>query len=87
MQQQPENQSKKYSVLFLDIDRTELKVDADDIAWRPFSVGDAYCKAVVCLLSSERPKRFNTDGEVILDNSWLKTSASKTTTTSFLRRF
>ena len=58
-------------------DPLELKIRAEDIAWRPFSVGDAYCKAVVCLLFSKNPRRFNTDGCVILDNSFLKNSASK----------
>ena len=58
-------------------DPMELKIRAEDIEWRPFKVGDAYCKAVVCLLSSKKPRRFNTDGDVILDNSFLKTGASK----------
>lgn len=58
-------------------DPLELKIRSEDIKWKPFSVGDAYCKAVVCLLSSKKPRRFNTDGDVILDNSFLKTGASR----------
>ena len=54
-----------------------LKILAEDLEWRPFSAGDAYCKAVVCLLASKKPRRFNTDGTVILDNSYLKTGASR----------
>lgn len=58
-------------------DRLELGIRAEDIEWRPFSTGDAYCKAIVCLLSRKKPRKFNTDGHVILDNSFLKTGASK----------
>ena len=58
-------------------DPLDLKIRAEDIEWRPFKVGDAYCKAIVCLLSGKKPRRFNTDGDVILDNSFLKTGASK----------
>ena len=56
---------------------SELKILAEDLQWRPFTAGDAYCKAVVCLLASKRPRRFNTDAIVILDNSYLKTGASR----------
>lgn len=59
-------------------DRRELRVDAEeDLKWRWFSVGDAFCKAIVCLLSEKGPRRLNTNGRVHLDNSWLKASSSK----------
>ncbi|QKG78991.1 GmrSD restriction endonuclease domain-containing protein [Tenuifilum thalassicum] len=42
-----------------------------------FSAGSSYCKAILCLLSFHEPKDFQTNGKVILDNSWLKVANSK----------
>ncbi len=42
-----------------------------------FSAGNSYCKAVLCLLAYQEPKDFQDNGEVILDNSWLKIASSK----------
>lgn len=58
-------------------DRQELKIESDDLEWQPFSVGNAFCKAVICLLAEKGPLSLTTNGKVILDNSWLKSSSSK----------
>ena len=42
-----------------------------------FRASDSYCKAVLCLLAAEKPLDFETNGEVILDNSWLRRADSK----------
>lgn len=42
-----------------------------------FSTGNSYCKAVLCLLAYQEPKDFQTNGKVILDNSWLKVANSR----------
>lgn len=42
-----------------------------------FSTGNSYCKAVLCLLAYQEPKDFQTNGRVILDNSWLKVANSR----------
>ena len=68
-------------------DRHELAVEADDLTWKVFSASDAYTKAIVCLLFERGPRRFNTNGKVILDNSWLKTVASKNYHHFFPRAF
>ena len=58
-------------------DAGELTIRPDDLRWTWFSVGNALCKAVVCLMSEKGPRRFNTNGKVVLDNSWLKSSSSR----------
>lgn len=55
----------------------ELKVPVDEVRETWFSAGNAYCKSVLCLLASNRPRSFDTDGEVILDNSNLKIALSR----------
>lgn len=55
----------------------ELSVDATTIKDTWFSTGNAFCKAVLCLLASRRPRSFDTGGEVLLDNSNLKISSSR----------
>ena len=65
----------------------EMRVRRRDIIWRQFTTGDAFCKAIICLLSAKGPKRLNTDARVILDNSWLKTAASKNYHHFFPRAF
>lgn len=42
-----------------------------------FSAGDSFCKAILCLLASKKPKNFKDNREVILDNSWLKQANSR----------
>ena len=68
-------------------DTQELKIEVDDLEWQPFSVGDAFCKAIICLLAEKGPQRLNTNGDVILDNSWLKISTSKNYHHFFPRSF
>jgi len=57
--------------------RSELAVDAEAIEETSFSAGNAYCKAVLCLLAYQQPKSFDTNGIVILDNSNLKIATSR----------
>ena len=56
---------------------TELHIDPRRIAETWFSAGNAYCKAVLSLLTYQQPKSFDTNGVVILDNSHLKIAASR----------
>ena len=42
-----------------------------------FSVSNSFCKATLCLLASNEPKDFRTNGTVFLDNSNLKVANSK----------
>jgi len=55
----------------------ELKVDPKAIEATEFSAGNAYCKAILCLLAYQQPKTFDTNGLVILDNSNLKIATSR----------
>jgi hypothetical protein len=55
----------------------EVQITLDDLRWRWFSTGDAFCKAILCLYASFIPRSFNNDALVTLDNSWLKTTTSK----------
>jgi hypothetical protein len=57
--------------------RSELGVDAGAIEETWFSAGNAYCKAILCLLAYHQPKSFDTNGIVILDNSNLKIATSR----------
>jgi hypothetical protein len=56
---------------------TELTIDARAIEETWFSAGNAYCKAILCLLAYLQPKSFDTNGVVILDNSNLKIASSR----------
>jgi len=56
---------------------TERNVTTEDILETYFSAGNAYCKSILCLFASSRPRSFDTDGEVILDNSNLKIALSR----------
>ncbi len=56
---------------------TELTIDAKAIEETWFSAGNAYCKAILCLLAYQQPKSFDTNGMVILDNSNLKIATSR----------
>lgn len=60
----------------------ELPVDFDREILKerlkgPFTTSNAFNKGVLCVLAYFLPKRFNDDGIVILDNSWLSRSNSK----------
>ena len=63
------------------------KINAEDLLQHSFSVGNAFSKAIICLLSEKGPLRFNTNGKVILDNSWLQILASKNYHHFFPRAF
>jgi hypothetical protein len=56
---------------------TDLEVSAATIAETEFRAGNAYCKAILCLLAYQQPKSFDTNGIVILDNSNLKIATSR----------
>lgn len=55
----------------------ELTIDAEDLVRHSFSAGNAFSKAIICLLSEKEPRQFDTNGKIILDNSWLRRSSSK----------
>lgn len=55
----------------------ELHLTVDDLRWRWFSTGDAFCKAIICLYAYFIPRSFASDSLVKLDNSWLKVASSK----------
>ena len=67
--------------------KQELKIEPDNLKWQPFSVGNAFCKAIICLLAEKGPQRLDTNGKIILDNSWLKISTSKNYHHFFPRSF
>jgi len=56
---------------------TELIVSEKVIAERWFSAGNAFCKAVLCLMAYQQPKSFDSNGVVILDNSNLRIATSR----------
>lgn len=56
---------------------TELSITSQAIEETWFSAGNAYCKAILCLLAYQQPKSFDTNGMVILDNSNLKIASSR----------
>ena len=55
----------------------QVALSAGDIGWARFSTGDAFSKAVLCVLADQGPRSFRTGATVDLDNSWLKASNSK----------
>lgn len=52
-----------------------------------FSTGDSYCKAILCLFAYYKPRSFDDDSDVILDNSWLKRSNSRNYHHFFPRKY
>jgi hypothetical protein len=66
---------------------TELTIDTKTIQETWFSAGNAYCKAVLCLLAYQQPKSFDTNGMVILDNSNLKIATSRNDHHFFPRQY
>jgi len=55
----------------------ELQISADVIAEEWFSTGNSFVKAILCLFASQKPRNFDDDSDVILDNSHLKIASSK----------
>jgi len=55
----------------------EVRLTLEDLRWRWFSTGDAFCKAIICLYAYKEPKSFSSNSVVKLDNSWLKVASSK----------
>ncbi|MBN1313811.1 MAG: DUF262 domain-containing protein [Anaerolineales bacterium] len=55
----------------------EIKLTMDDLRWRWFSTGDAFCTAIICLYAFQIPRSFSSNALVKLDNSWLKAANSK----------
>ena len=64
-----------------------VALTAEDVAGSWFSTGDAFSKAVLCVLAGQRPVSFATGDAVDLDNSWLKVSNSKNYHHFFPRAF
>lgn len=54
----------------------EVMLTMDNLRWRWFSPGDAFCKAILCLYVNHQPRSFSNDHLVHIDNSWLKTANS-----------
>lgn len=42
-----------------------------------FSTGKSFIKAILCLFAKQKPKSFDNNLDVIIDNSWLKIASSK----------
>ena len=57
--------------------KDEIQVSADTVRETWFSTGNAFCKSILCVLASQRPKSFDTNGEVLLDSSNLKIASSR----------
>jgi hypothetical protein len=66
---------------------SEISIDPKVIAETWFSAGNAYCKAILCLLAFQGPKSFDTNGVVILDNSNLKIATSRNYHHFFPRKY
>ena len=49
----------------------------EDIQWRWFSTGEAFCKAILCLFAYFQPKSFHNNSMVNINNSWLKQANSR----------
>lgn len=65
----------------------QLKITIDDLRWRWFSTGDAFCKSIICLYASFTPLSLYNNGTVRIDNSWLKQRNSKNYHHFFPRAF
>lgn len=55
----------------------ELSVSAEDIADTWFSAGNSNVKAILCLFAAQKPRNFDDDSDVVLDNSNLKIASSR----------
>jgi len=49
----------------------------EDLRTTDFSTGNAICKSILCILAYHEPKDFDSNGKVLLDNSYLKIASSK----------
>jgi len=54
-----------------------VDLDVEDLIYQQFSTGEAWCKALLCLYCHFRPRSFDNDVEVTVDNSWLQRIDSK----------
>ena len=55
----------------------DFRLKIEDIQWKWFSAGDAFCKAILCLLAFQDPKSFQNNSLVKIDNSYLRRANSK----------
>ena len=55
----------------------EKKIEIDGIKKCWFSAGNAFCKGILCILSSFKPRSFDGHNEVELGNAYLKKANSK----------
>lgn len=55
----------------------EVNLAMENLKYKWFSTGDAFCKAILCLYAYHMPHSFKDDALVQMDNSWLKISISK----------
>jgi hypothetical protein len=55
----------------------EVNLTIDDIRYKWFSTGDAFCRAILCIYSYFEPKSFESNSIVKIDNDWLKVAFSK----------
>ncbi len=53
------------------------QLNREDLVSQSFSVGDSFCKAILCLFAYHQPLSFQNNASVRLDNAWLKVSFSK----------
>ena len=54
-----------------------VEITVNDLIDQQFSTGEAWCKALLCLYCYFRPRSFDSDVEVTIDNSWLQRIDSK----------
>ncbi len=55
----------------------EVTLTMENLRYRWFSAGDAFCKTILCLYAYHIPLSFDNNSLVKIDNSWLKTTSSK----------
>lgn len=55
----------------------QIRLTIESLRAKPFSAGDAFSKAILCLLAYQEPKSFDSNRVVKLDNSWLRVATSK----------
>ncbi len=58
-------------------DDDPINVSVRSLKETTLSAGESFSKSILCLLAYFEPKSFRSNAKVKLDNSWLKTSASK----------
>jgi len=55
----------------------EVELDITNLREQWFSAGNAFCKGILCLYASFKPKSFDGDVDVELGNAWLKRANSR----------